>query len=99
MKVDISLNAGKSHIVIVTFSFTWSKLYCGFSMLMLYNSNIRASISVFVSILHSESFGVSVIEAGACSKPVVVSNVGGLPEVVEENVTGYCVISVKLARE
>ena len=49
------------------------------------------TVSVFVSISHSESFGVSVIEAGACSKPVVVSNVGGLPEVVEENVTGFIV--------
>ncbi len=46
-------------------------------------------ISVFVS--HSESFGVSVIEASACEKPVVVSNVGGLPEVVEDGVTGIVV--------
>lgn len=46
-------------------------------------------ISVFVS--HSESFGVAVIEASACKKPVVVSNVGGLPEVVEDGVTGIIV--------
>jgi len=46
-------------------------------------------IPVFVS--NSESFGVAVIEAGACEKPVIVSNVGGLPEVVEDNITGIIV--------
>ena len=38
-----------------------------------------------------ESFGVSVIEASACEKPVVVSDVGGLPEVVDHNETGIIV--------
>ena len=49
------------------------------------------SVSVSVSISNSESFGVAVIEASACEKPVVVSNVGGLPEVVEDGVTGIVV--------
>lgn len=50
-------------------------------------------LSVFaaLSIADSESFGVAVIEASACEKPVVVSNVGGLPEVVEDGVTGIVV--------
>jgi len=48
-------------------------------------------ISVFVSIDDSESFGVSVLEAMACGKPVIVSNAGGLPEVVEKDVTGLIV--------
>lgn len=43
------------------------------------------------SILDSESFGVAVIEASACRRPVIVSNVGGLPEVVEDGKTGYIV--------
>ena len=47
------------------------------------------TISVFPSM--NESFGVSVIEASACEKPVIVSNVGGLPEVVENGVTGIVV--------
>ncbi len=46
-------------------------------------------ISVFIS--SEESFGVSVLEASACEKPVVVSNAGGLPEVVEDNVSGLIV--------
>jgi len=53
----------------------------------------RLSVSVFPSISSGESFGVSVIEASACERPVIVSNVGGLPEVVEDNVTGIIVES------
>ena len=41
--------------------------------------------------LDSESFGVAVIEAGACGLPVVVSDAGGLPEVVVAGVTGLVV--------
>src|SRR5690606_32583118 len=48
-------------------------------------------IFVSVSIDKSESFGVAVLEAGACGKPVVVSNIGGLPEVVDHEKTGYIV--------
>jgi glycosyltransferase involved in cell wall biosynthesis len=48
-------------------------------------------IFVSVSIYESESFGVAVLEASACEKPVVVSNVGGLPEVVEDGKTGFIV--------
>jgi glycosyltransferase involved in cell wall biosynthesis len=49
------------------------------------------SIYVALSVIDSESFGVAVIEASACEKPVVVSNVGGLPEVVEDGATGFVV--------
>jgi len=38
-----------------------------------------------------ESFGVAALEAGACEVPVVVSRVGGLPEVVEDGATGLVV--------
>lgn len=48
-------------------------------------------IYVALSTLDSESFGVAIIEASACEKPVVVSNVGGLPEVVENGKTGFVV--------
>lgn len=37
----------------------------------------------------SETFGVAILEASACEKPVIVSDVGGLPEVVAENQTGF----------
>jgi glycosyltransferase involved in cell wall biosynthesis len=46
-----------------------------------------------LSSLDSESFGVAVVEASACEIPVVVSDVGGLPEVVENNISGFIVKS------
>jgi glycosyltransferase involved in cell wall biosynthesis len=49
--------------------------------------DIYAALSRF----DSESFGVAVIEAGAARKPVVVSDAGGLPEVVVPGVTGLVV--------
>ncbi|WP_440903789.1 glycosyltransferase [Catenovulum sp. SX2] len=52
--------------------------------------SIINSFDIFVvpSRLDSESFGVVAVEAGACAVPCVVSNVGGLPEVVVDGVTG-----------
>jgi glycosyltransferase involved in cell wall biosynthesis len=48
-------------------------------------------LTISVSVSDSESFGVAVLEASACEKPVVVSNVGGLPEIVKDEVTGIVV--------
>jgi N-acetyl-alpha-D-glucosaminyl L-malate synthase BshA len=37
----------------------------------------------------TESFGLAALEAMACEVPVVASRVGGLPEVVDDGVTGF----------
>lgn len=39
----------------------------------------------------NESFGVAAVEAQACGVPVIVSDIGGLPEVIENGVTGLTV--------
>lgn len=52
---------------------------------------VKFDIYVALSRLDSESFGVAVIEASACGLPVLVSDVGGLPEVVVDGRTGRVV--------
>jgi len=49
------------------------------------------NLDIFVVSSIRESFGVSVLEASACELPVVVTDTGGLPEVVVENKTGFIV--------
>lgn len=48
-------------------------------------------LDIYVALSRQESFGVAVVEASACGIPVVVSDVGGLPEVVVNGETGYVV--------
>ena len=58
------------------------------------NKEVPATLStfdVFIAYSRSESFGVSVLEASSSGLPVIVSDVGGLPEVVEQNKTGFVV--------
>jgi len=54
-------------------------------------SNYYNMLNVLVNISEYESFGVSVIEAMACEKVVVVTNTGGLKEIVENSDFGSLV--------
>src|SRR5690606_7873629 len=44
---------------------------------------------VFLLPSAQESFGLAALEAMACEDPVVASSVGGLPEIIEDGVTGF----------
>jgi len=46
---------------------------------------------IFVLPSRAESFGIVVIEALACRKPVVATAVGGIPEIIEDKKTGILV--------
>jgi L-malate glycosyltransferase len=48
-----------------------------------------AQADLFLLPSDMESFGLAALEAMACEVPVVASNVGGLPEVIEHGVDGY----------
>jgi L-malate glycosyltransferase len=50
---------------------------------------LLSAADVFLLPSEQESFGLAALEAMACEVPVVASRVGGLPEVVEDGVTGF----------
>ncbi len=50
---------------------------------------ILNAADVFLIPSQSESFGLAALEAMACGVPVVSSSVGGLPELVRHNETGF----------
>jgi len=55
--------------------------------------SLFAQFDIFAmpSVLEDESFGVAAVEASATCLPVVATDVGGVSEVVLDNVTGYLV--------
>jgi L-malate glycosyltransferase len=50
---------------------------------------LLACADLFLLPSESESFGLAALEAMSCGVPVVASRVGGIPEVVEDGVTGH----------
>jgi len=50
---------------------------------------ILSSADIFLIPSQSESFGLAALEAMACGLPVISSSVGGLPELVRHNETGF----------
>lgn len=51
--------------------------------------DILSAGDIFLIPSQSESFGLSALEAMSCGLPVVASSVGGLPELIVHNETGY----------
>jgi L-malate glycosyltransferase len=52
-------------------------------------TSILSVADLFLLPSAQESFGLAALEAMACEVPVVASNVGGLPEVIEHGRTGF----------
>lgn len=50
---------------------------------------VSSDLAVLPSVSRLEAFGIALLEAMACGKPVVASSIPGVREVVEQNVTGY----------
>jgi glycosyltransferase involved in cell wall biosynthesis len=44
---------------------------------------------VFINMAYQEALGVSCLEAMACGAPVIASNAGGLPEVLDNGKAGF----------
>lgn len=64
-----------------------------------HQKNVLAVVSlfdVFVCCSHSEGLGMSIAEAMASAKPVVGTRVGGIPEIVNDGVTGLLVEPMKI---
>ena len=52
---------------------------------------VTAAFDVAVLPSYREAQGLTILEAMALSRPVVASNVGGIPEMIEDGVTGLLV--------
>lgn len=62
-------------------------------------NTILAASDIFVApSAWYEAFGFTIAEASACGVPVVTTNVGGIPEIIKDGVTGY-VVPVRAPKE
>ena len=54
-------------------------------------ADLHRAFDMYVNVAPREAFGIAVVEAMQSQLPVVVSNVGGLPELIEDGVSGLLV--------
>jgi len=54
-------------------------------------ADLLPDLDLFVHPAHLEGLGVAILQASACGLPVVATRAGGIPEIVNDGVTGYLV--------
>jgi len=54
-----------------------------------YIENLLACADLFLMPSGEESFGLAALEAMSCKTPVIASNIGGIPEVIDHNIDGF----------
>jgi len=52
---------------------------------------ILSCLDIMVFLPELEAFGLAILEAMAMSKPVIATRVGGIPEIIQENVNGILI--------
>ena len=52
---------------------------------------VLSTLDIFLLVSTKEGLGVSLLEAGSYGLPIVATNVGGIPEIVKDGVTGLLV--------
>jgi len=52
---------------------------------------LLTGFDIFVLSSKREGFPISILEAMACSKPVIATNVGGVPEILTDGINGFVV--------
>ncbi|MBZ0265154.1 N-acetyl-alpha-D-glucosaminyl L-malate synthase BshA [bacterium] len=62
---------------------------CHFLGMQRYAEELLPHADIFLFPSNAESFGLAALEAMACGVPVIGTDAGGLPEVVEHGKTGY----------
>lgn len=53
--------------------------------------SVHKAFDIFVMSSVTEGLGTSLLDAMACGRPIVATTAGGIPEVVQDGVTGYLV--------
>lgn len=53
--------------------------------------NLLSAFDVFLLPSRKEGMPYAILEAGACGIPVIASNVGGIPEIIEDHVSGILI--------
>lgn len=88
---------GQVHYLIDTYNLSEHVTFCG----KIENSVLQErlpSYDFYLQLSHSESLGMSVIEAQTHGVPAVVSDAGGLPEIVLHEKTGFVVKSHEIEK-